>query len=276
MRIGIDLGGTKTEGVILGPGGEEISRRRYPSPQTEGYEAILNTIGSMVAELEHMAGRQCTVGVCTPGAVSQLNGCLKNSNTVCMNGRPVARDLETLLDRPVRLENDANCFALAEAIDGAGKNAGSVFGIILGTGVGAGIVINRTLIKGLHHIAGEWGHNVLEVDGPQCYCGNHGCVETFLSGPGLAAEYVRQGGGHRRGRRYGSRTIRTRPYSQGSTGCVLRSIWSGPGNGDQYSGPRSGRSWGRPFQYRTPVHRGAPAHRTLCIQRRLPYTDRVE
>ena len=157
MRIGIDLGGTKTEGVILGPGGEEIIRRRYPTPQTEGYEAILNTIGSMVAELEHMAGRQCTVGVCTPGAVSQLNGCLKNSNTVCMNGRPVARDLETLLDRPVRLENDANCFALAEAIDGAGKNAGSVFGIILGTGVGAGIVINRTLIKGLHHIAGEWG-----------------------------------------------------------------------------------------------------------------------
>jgi fructokinase len=111
-----------------------------------------------------------------------------------MNGRPVASDLENLIGRPVRLENDANCFALAEAIDGAGKNAGSVFGIILGTGVGAGIVINRTLFKGLHHIAGEWGHNVLEADGPLCYCGNHGCVETFLSGPGLVAEYVRQGG----------------------------------------------------------------------------------
>jgi|TARA_B100000470_G_scaffold35590_1_gene24759 fructokinase len=111
-----------------------------------------------------------------------------------MNGRPVASDLENLIGRPVRLENDANCFALAEAIDGAGKNAGSVFGIILGTGVGAGIVINRTLFKGLHHIAGEWGHNVLEADGPLCYCGNNGCVETFLSGPGLVAEYVRQGG----------------------------------------------------------------------------------
>ena len=194
MRIGIDLGGTKTEGVILDPGGEEIIRRRYPTPRTEGYEAILNTIESLVAELDQFAGHQCTVGVCTPGAVSQLNGCLKNSNTVCMNGRPVASDLENLIDRPVRLENDANCFALAEAIDGAGKNAGSVFGITLGTGVGAGIVINRVLLKGLHHIAGEWGHNILEADGPLCYCGNHGCVETFLSGPGLVAEYVRQGG----------------------------------------------------------------------------------
>jgi fructokinase len=194
MRIGIDLGGTKTEGVILDRGGKELVRRRYPTPRAEGYEAILNTIGSLITELDQFAGHQCTVGVCTPGAVSQVNGCLKNSNTVCMNGRPVASDLENLIGRPVRLENDANCFALAEAIDGAGKNAGSVFGIILGTGVGAGIVINRTLFKGLHHIAGEWGHNVLEADGPLCYCGNNGCVETFLSGPGLVAEYVRQGG----------------------------------------------------------------------------------
>ena len=110
-----------------------------------------------------------------------------------MNGRPVASDLENIIGRPVRLENDANCFALAEAIDGAAKNVSSVFGIIMGTGVGAGIVINGSLFKGLHHIAGEWGHNVLEADGPPCYCGNHGCVETFLSGPGLVADYVRQG-----------------------------------------------------------------------------------
>ena len=115
MRIGIDLGGTKTEGVILDRAGKELIRRRYPTPRTEGYEAILNTIGSLVAELDQFAGRQCTVGVCTPGAVSQVNGCLKNSNSVCTNGRPVASELEILIGRPVRLENDANCFALAEA-----------------------------------------------------------------------------------------------------------------------------------------------------------------
>ena len=144
MRIGIDLGGTKTEGVILDQDGEEIIRRRYPTPRAKGYGPILSTIASLVAELDQFAGHQCSVGVCTPGAVSQRSGCLKNSNTVCMNGQPVANDIENLIGRPIRLENDANCFALAEAIDGAGKNAGSVFGIIMGTGAGAGIVINGT------------------------------------------------------------------------------------------------------------------------------------
>jgi fructokinase len=134
------------------------------------------------------------VGIGTPGAISARTGGLKNSNTVCLNGKPVKHDLEKILNREIRLANDANCFALSEALDGAGRGHGVVFGVILGTGVGGGIVFHERLHAGPQHIAGEWGHNVLEADGPECYCGKRGCVETFLSGPGLARDHARHGG----------------------------------------------------------------------------------
>lgn len=194
LRIGIDLGGTKTEGIAIDAAGKVLFRERRPTPAAQGYEAILNNIHDIVRHLETQAGARCAVGVGTPGAVSTRTGTLKNSNTVCLIGKPIRADLEKLLDRPLRIANDANCFALSEALDGAGKRAPVVFGAILGTGVGGGIVVNGQLIEGLQHIAGEWGHNPLEADGPKCYCGKRGCVETYLSGPGLARDYAAHGG----------------------------------------------------------------------------------
>ena len=194
MRIGIDLGGTKTEGAVLNPAGYELLRRRYPTPQVKGYSAVLSTIVSLVHELEQSVNENCTVGLGTPGVISPADGSLRNSNTACLIGKPIVTDLARELGRPVRIENDANCFALSEAIDGAGIGYETVFGVIMGTGVGGGIVHQEKLIPGRLHISGEWGHNLLETDGPLCYCGRRGCVETFLSGPGLAADYVRRGG----------------------------------------------------------------------------------
>ncbi len=193
MEIGIDLGGTKTEGVLLDATGADIARQRRPTPQQQGYQAILETIASLVTDLEAHSETRCSVGIAAPGALD-TTGRVKNSNTQCLIGQPLLQDLETLLSRPVRLENDANCFTLAEALDGAGKNAVSVFGVIMGTGVGGGIVVNGALLPGLQHIAGEWGHNCLEKNGPLCYCGQRGCIETFLSGPGFSADYQRLGG----------------------------------------------------------------------------------
>jgi fructokinase len=194
LRIGIDLGGTKTEGIVLDPGDAEIVRRRYPTPIDGGYPAILNAIVSLVDELEEHAGASCRVGIGTPGALSRKTGRIKNSNTTCLIDQPLQGDLSALLKREIRMENDANCFALSEALDGAGQGQAIVFGMILGTGVGGGIVVNQQLLTGLQHITGEWGHNPLYPNGPRCYCGRRGCIETFLSGPALAAEYVRRGG----------------------------------------------------------------------------------
>jgi fructokinase len=194
LRIGIDLGGTKTEGVVMDRDGKILFRERRPTPQERGYDAILTNLRDLVFDLEQRAAVRCTVGVGTPGAISAKTGSLKNSNTVCLNGKPVKQDLENLLARNVRLANDANCFALSEATDGAGAGHGLVFGVILGTGVGGGIVFNGKLHEGTQHIAGEWGHNVLEAGGPPCYCGKQGCVETFLSGPGLVRDYQTHGG----------------------------------------------------------------------------------
>ena len=194
MRIGIDLGGTKTEGIVLDPGDAEIVRRRYPTPIDGGYPAILNAIVSLVDELEEHAGASCRVGIGTPGALSRKTGRLKNSNTTCLIDQPLQGDLSALLKREIRIENDANCFALSEALDGAGRGQAVVFGMILGTGVGGGIVVNQQLLTGLQHITGEWGHNPLYPNGPRCYCGRRGCIETFLSGPAIAADYARRGG----------------------------------------------------------------------------------
>lgn len=194
LRLGIDLGGTKTEGIVMDASGRILLRERRPTPQALGYEAILQNVCDLVHDLETQAGQPCRVGIGTPGAISTRTGCLKNSNTVCLNGRPIKEDLERLLARELRLANDANCFALSEALDGAARGAPVVFGVILGTGVGGGIVVNGRVLEGLQHIAGKWGHNVLEPDGPACYCGRRGCVETFLSGPGFARDYAAYGG----------------------------------------------------------------------------------
>jgi fructokinase len=194
VRIGIDLGGTKIEGIVLDAAGDPLERQRRPTPAREGYQAILEAVRELVRALESRTETALPVGVGTPGAISATSGLLKNSNTVCLNGRPLQADLERALERPVRVANDANCFALSEAVDGAGRGAESVFGVILGTGVGGGLVLRGRLHQGLQRIAGEWGHNPLEAGGPACYCGRRGCVETFLSGPGLERDYRERGG----------------------------------------------------------------------------------
>lgn len=199
LRIGIDLGGTKTEIIVLGDDGSALLRRRLPSPRDD-YRATLHHIATLVQQAERDVGQPCTVGIGTPGSISPATGLLRNSNSVWLNGQPLARDLSAHLRREVRLENDANCFALSEATDGAAAGMANVFGVILGTGVGGGIVIEGKVLAGGNRNAGEWGHNPLpwptadELPGPQCYCGRRGCIETFLSGPGLARDHERSNG----------------------------------------------------------------------------------
>ncbi len=198
MRIGVDLGGTKIEIVALDGEGGLRWQRRIPSPRGD-YAATLEAIAALVAEAERHVG-PCQVGVGIPGTISSASGLVKNANSTWLIGHPLHRDLESRLARQVRLANDANCFAISEASDGAAAGARTVFGIILGTGVGGGIVVEGRVVEGANSIAGEWGHNPLpwpdddERPGPACYCGRHGCIETFLSGPGLAADYERRGG----------------------------------------------------------------------------------
>jgi fructokinase len=198
VRIGIDLGGTKIEGIALSPGGEETARRRVATPRE--YVASLDAIATLVRDLERAAGQTGTVGVGIPGTVVPRTGLVKNANSVWLNGRPLGRDLEERLGRPVRLMNDANCFALSEAADGAAAGAHVVFGVILGTGVGGGIVVGGQCLPGANLIAGEWGHNPLpwpgagELPGPPCYCGKHGCVETWLSGPAFERDHAERTG----------------------------------------------------------------------------------
>lgn len=199
MKIGIDLGGTKIEGIALSENGKELFRQRVPTP-ADDYSAMLQCISTLVSAIEDQLHQPGSVGIGTPGAISPATGLLKNSNTVCLNGKPVDADLKRLLGRDIRIANDANCFALSEAIDGAGAGADVVFGVIVGTGTGAGVVVRSHMLKGPNAIAGEWGHNPLpwpqddERPGPLCYCGKHGCIETWLSGPGLSRDYLEKSG----------------------------------------------------------------------------------
>ena len=193
-RVGIDLGGTKIEGIVIAPDGMIVVRERVATERELGYEHIVDRVARLVEALApHAPGLQ-QIGVGTPGAVSLRTGRLRNSNTTCLNGRAVHLDLAGRIGRAVRIENDANCFAVAEARVGAGQGARVVFGVILGTGVGAGVVIDGSLWSGIQHIAGEWGHHTLEPAGPACYCGRRGCVETFLCGPAFERQYVEAGG----------------------------------------------------------------------------------
>ncbi len=196
VRIGVDLGGTKIEAVALGPDGRELLRRRIPTPR-DAYEGTLAAIAGLVESIEEDVGSPGVVGVGMPGALSRVSGLVKNANSVWLNGRPLAQDLARALPRPLRFANDANCFALSEAIDGAAAGHRVVFGVILGTGVGGGLAIEGRAWDGLNGVGGEWGHNPLpwprdeERPGPPCYCGKTGCIETFLSGPGLARDHAR-------------------------------------------------------------------------------------
>ena len=192
--IGVDLGGTKIEGAILDEALRPVHRVRVATERERGYDHILDRVVEVVAVLRPHAPEASVVGIGTPGSLSARDGTLKNSNTTCLNGRPVHADLERRIGLPVRLENDANCFALAEARGGAGQGAALVFGVILGTGVGGGLVIDGRLWAGPQHIAGEWGHHAIDPAGPACYCGQRGCVETLLSGPALEAAYRAAGG----------------------------------------------------------------------------------
>lgn len=199
VRIGIDLGGTKIEALALGDGGVEQRRQRVSTPRGD-YRATLETIRLLVDGLEREFGRAESVGIGHPGATSHATGLMKNANSTWLNGQPFARDIESVLGRTVHCANDADCFALSEATDGAAAGAGIVFGVIVGTGTGGGIVHQGRLLSGTNAIAGEWGHNPMpwptseEWPGPSCYCGRTGCIETFLSGPGFSAMFARGGG----------------------------------------------------------------------------------
>jgi fructokinase len=199
LRIGIDLGGTKIEGVALAGDGRAIDRRRVAAPRVS-YEDTVRAVADLVLAIESATGQRATVGVGIPGAISPATGLIKNANSTWLNGHRLGEDLSVALAREVRLANDANCFALSEAADGAAAGAAVVFGVIIGTGTGGGLVVNGQIVAGANAIGGEWGHNPLpaprddERPGPPCYCGRSGCIETFLSGPGLARDYITLGG----------------------------------------------------------------------------------
>jgi fructokinase len=221
MRLGIDLGGTKIEVIVIGDDGATLVRQRRPTPRGD-YAATLDCIAALVAEAESSAGRTRSVGVATPGAISATTGLLKNSNSTVLNGKRLDHDLAARLGREVRLENDANCLALSEAVDGAAPWAEVVFGVILGTGVGGGVVVNKRLLHGRNLIGGEWGHNCLpwmhseELAGAiSCYCGQVGCIETFLCGAGMTRDFER-----RTGNSWSAEAIVSRARANDSDACA--------------------------------------------------------
>jgi fructokinase len=199
MRIGVDLGGTKIEIAALDAGGRIVLRERFPSPLAD-YDATVRAVRDGVLKAEAELGAACSVGLGIPGTISPATGLVKNANSTWLNGKPFDVDVAEALNRPIRMANDANCFALSEAADGAGKDKRVVFGAILGTGVGGGIAVDARILTGPNAVAGEWGHNPLpwadpsEKPGPLCFCGKHGCIETWLSGPGLAADFAHAAG----------------------------------------------------------------------------------
>ena len=196
LRIGLDVGGSKIEGILMSPGATELARYRVATPRND-YAATIAAIVDLTARLKKGITGGARIGIAVPGSISPLTGLMQNANSTWLNARPFDRDLAVALATPVRLANDANCFALSEAIDGAAENARIVFGVILGTGCGGGFVINGRLLDGPCGIGGEWGHNPLpwttpeEYPGPHCWCGRKGCLETWVSGPGMAADHAR-------------------------------------------------------------------------------------
>lgn len=189
-KIGIDLGGTKIEGVLLDNSLNVLERKRIPTHQEKGYLSIIDSIASLVNELKTKSNHNTTIGISAPGAISKHTGLVKNSNTQCLIGKPLKQDLSERLDQNISIENDANCFTIAEARLGVAKNHNVVFGVIIGTGVGGGIVIDGKIYQGRTNIAGEWGHHTLRINGNKCYCGKMGCVETYICGPALEQRWT--------------------------------------------------------------------------------------
>ena len=247
MRIGLDLGGTKIEGVALGDDGAQLARRRVATPRHD-YGATLEAMAGLVRDLEAETGARGSVGVGMPGALSPASGLVKNANSTWLIGQPLDRDLSGLLGRPVRFANDANCFALSEAVDGAAAGARVVFGVIVGTGTGGGVVVDRKVLTGPNAIAGEWGHNPLpwpregEWPGPDCYCGKTGCVETFLSGPGLARDFRQATGEDVATPEIVARAERGRRGGLGRARALRGADGPGAGGRPQHPGPRRGRA----------------------------------
>ena len=193
-KIGIDLGGTKIEGILLDDKLNVIERTRIPTQQEKGYKSIIDSIVSLVDALKTKSNDTVSIGVSAPGAISKKTGLIKNSNTQCLIGMPLKEDLQQALNQKIAIDNDANCFTIAEATLGAAKGHNVVFGVIMGTGVGGGIVINGNVHRGRTYIAGEWGHHTLRIDGNKCYCGKLGCVETYISGPALEKRWAKLSG----------------------------------------------------------------------------------
>ena len=218
-RIGMDLGGTKTEAMVLGPEDQVLLRKRKPTPRKEGehdYEMVLGNLCDFIRELlrEIPQGTDCTIGIGTPGSLDPNTGLIQNSNTLCLNGRPLKKDIEDRIGRLVGMQNDANCFTLAESIQGAGQDFRVVFGVIMGTGCGGGISIDGKILQGAHGIAGEWGHVSIDPDGVDCYCGNRGCIETKISGGGVEKTFAA-----RFGRRLSMEQI-TAGFRSGDDACA--------------------------------------------------------
>ena len=193
-KIGIDLGGTKIEGILTDENYQTIERKRIPTNKDQGYDSILISIKNLINNLSQKSNEETSIGICTPGTLSMDSGLLKNSNTQCLTGKPIKTDLEKILNQKISIENDANCFALAETKLGAANNANTVFGVIMGTGVGGGIMINGKIHHGRTRIAGEWGHHCLHNNGNVCYCGKKGCVEAYISGPALEKHWQQLSG----------------------------------------------------------------------------------
>ena len=262
LRIGIDLGGTKIEGIALA-GSREVARLRVPTPRDD-YDATLDAIVSLTIELENRAGGSGTVGIGIPGAISPSTGLVKNANSVWLIGRPLRDDLSARLAREVRIANDANCFAVSEAADGAAAGAAVVFGVILGTGTGAGIVVRGAPLVGANAIAGEWGHMSLpwadagDEPQPECYCGKRGCVETYLSGPALAADHERRTGVRHSVPEILERAAARRSRRRRHAGALRHACGARSGRHHQRARPRRHRRRGRPVEYRPSV-RSDPA-----------------
>ena len=189
-KIGIDLGGTKIEAILLDENLNVLERTRIPTLQEKGYKSIISSIASLVDSIKTKSTDSFTIGISAPGAISKQTGLIKNSNTQCLIGMPLQEDLEKALNQKITIDNDANCFTIAEATLGVAKQYDVVFGVIMGTGVGGGIAINGNVHKGRTYIAGEWGHHTLRIDGNKCYCGKSGCVETYISGPALEKRWT--------------------------------------------------------------------------------------
>lgn len=232
FRLGIDLGGTKIAAVVLAPDGSVVWEQRVATPRHD-YDATVEAIGALVAEGEAVTQQRCSVGVGMPGAISPATGLVKNANSTWLNGRAFHADLRARLGRDLRVANDANCLAVSEAVDGAAAGARVVFGVILGTGVGGGVVVDRVALTGANAIAGEWGHNPLpwpgadELPGPACYCGRHGCLETWLSGPGLAASFERITSEHVTGEQVVARAAAGSPVADATLAAWTRRLARG-------------------------------------------------